>query len=109
MGFEALSRWRNPESGDISPAVFIPLAEQHGLLAELTMRQINHLALDAPLLTQRFDQVALAFNLSATLLGHGGIQDALARRRPWNRLCRCHGNRADCRFWRHSRTTEPLA
>jgi len=79
MGFEALSRWRNPESADISPAVFIPLAERHGLLAELTMRQINHLALDAPLLTQRFDQVALGFNLSATLLGHGGIQDALAR------------------------------
>jgi len=34
-GFEALARWRHPERGYISPARFIPIAEQHGLIAEL--------------------------------------------------------------------------
>jgi len=34
-GFECLMRWRHPERGMISPAVFIPLAEDIGLIHEL--------------------------------------------------------------------------
>jgi diguanylate cyclase (GGDEF)-like protein/PAS domain S-box-containing protein len=34
-GCEALLRWRHPHDGDISPAVFIPLAEETGLILPL--------------------------------------------------------------------------
>ncbi|MEJ8631322.1 EAL domain-containing protein [Sphingomonas sp. I4] len=32
VGFEALLRWRHPTQGDISPAQFVPVAEECGLI-----------------------------------------------------------------------------
>jgi diguanylate cyclase len=35
IGFEALLRWKHPVRGDISPAVFIPIAEEGGAIMEI--------------------------------------------------------------------------
>jgi diguanylate cyclase (GGDEF)-like protein len=60
--FEALARWRHPERGMISPAEFIPLAEQTGLivpLGEWILRAACREAMHWP------DEVGVSVNLSA--------------------------------------------
>lgn len=60
-GFEALARWRSPELGQVSPAEFIPVAEQAGLINTLTivlLRKALGVAATWP------DHIRLSFNLS---------------------------------------------
>lgn len=45
-GAEALSRWVHPELGLVSPAVYIPLAEEMGIVSELTRCMINQAVAD---------------------------------------------------------------
>jgi len=40
-GFEALMRWQHPEKGFISPGLFIPAAEETGLINELSEWALN--------------------------------------------------------------------
>lgn len=41
VGFEALARWKHPELGQISPGVFIPIAEESGSIVQLTDFVLN--------------------------------------------------------------------
>jgi EAL domain-containing protein (putative c-di-GMP-specific phosphodiesterase class I) len=52
FGFEALIRWRHPTLGLVAPGTFIPLAEQNGLITEIsawTLREACREATSWPL------------------------------------------------------------
>ncbi|MES2137774.1 MAG: EAL domain-containing protein [Pseudomonadota bacterium] len=76
---EALVRWDDPEFGPVEPAHFVPLAERHGLIDDLTqwgLRTILRQWLDwreARLDTQ------IAFNISALSLQHLDFPDLVER------------------------------
>lgn len=47
IGFEALARWFDDELGSIGPDIFIPIAEQTGLIVELGEQILRQSCLDA--------------------------------------------------------------
>ena len=49
LGFEALVRWRHPQRGIVSPAEFIPTAEQSGVIVELGRSVLRRACRDAML------------------------------------------------------------
>ena len=59
---EALSRWDHPEFGAISPAEFIPMAEEMGLISELTRSVIERAIMDCSKWESR---IAVSVNLSS--------------------------------------------
>lgn len=69
---EALMRWRHPEQGMISPAQFIPLAEETGaieILGEWALQQACRDALNWP------DHVRVSVNLSPVQFRKTGLVD----------------------------------
>jgi diguanylate cyclase (GGDEF)-like protein len=59
---EALARWNHPELGSIPPAVFIPLAEEIGLISDITAWVVAEAARQCSLWP---GQVGVAVNVSA--------------------------------------------
>jgi len=79
-GCEALARWCHAEKGWISPEVFIPVAEESGLIDDLTYWSVNA-ALRERLQTIRgcFSQATVSVNLSAKLLHSAEVVDLIER------------------------------
>jgi diguanylate cyclase (GGDEF)-like protein len=61
VGFEALARWTSPVLGSVSPAEFIPIAEQHGRINLITRLLLTRALQD---MTSFEGEPYLSFNLS---------------------------------------------
>ena len=80
IGMEALLRWRNPELGMVSPAHFIPLTEETGLIAPIG-EWILHTACSQNRAWQEAGLPALkvSVNLSARQFRQKELRDTIAR------------------------------
>ncbi|WKD28498.1 EAL domain-containing protein [Halomonas sp. KG2] len=79
VGMEALLRWRHPEDGMISPGDFIPLAERHGLMAELGSWVIEKAcAQQAHWQYSGMPKVTVWVNISALQLFQGDLETQLS-------------------------------
>jgi len=65
---EALVRWDHPERGTLVPDSFIPLVEQHGRAADLTLHVMAQALADAAAWSAGGRKLGVAVNISATLL-----------------------------------------
>jgi EAL domain-containing protein (putative c-di-GMP-specific phosphodiesterase class I)/ActR/RegA family two-component response regulator len=68
VGVEALARWTSVEIGSIPPSVFVPLADDYGLAARLTLSILRQSLAAAAGWNARFGEVSVAVNVPATCL-----------------------------------------
>ncbi|MEM7700728.1 MAG: EAL domain-containing protein [Pseudomonadota bacterium] len=61
VGFEMLARWRSPQLGLVSPDIFIPIAEDIGVIAEMSDQLMDQAFLDA---REWSDAISLSINIS---------------------------------------------
>jgi diguanylate cyclase (GGDEF)-like protein len=66
-GYEALLRWTHPQYGEIPPSIFIPIAEENGLILEVGEWVLRRACLDAA----QWDHASkVAVNVSPLQLAH---------------------------------------
>ena len=68
VGAEALARWRTAEFGLVSPMVFIPIAEQAGLIREVTDCILSSAMSQGRKLIERNPGFSIAVNISGSLM-----------------------------------------
>jgi diguanylate cyclase (GGDEF)-like protein/PAS domain S-box-containing protein len=79
-GFEALARWRHPTLGDIAPTTFIPIAEETGLIIELTDQLMMKACKQVRTWQRRSastGDLKLQFNLSSNDLAHSALAERI--------------------------------
>ena len=80
VGMEALVRWEHPELGMISPAVFIPLAEETGLIVSIGEWVMRTACFQAQEWERLYGlRLRLGVNLSAVQLIEPHLLDTVAR------------------------------
>ncbi|MBS0408746.1 MAG: EAL domain-containing protein, partial [Proteobacteria bacterium] len=80
-GVETLLRWNHPVRGFVSPAMFIPLAERHGMIGPITQWVLDRAMTE----TEGLGDIVISFNASAVEFADPSFVDELsvliARRR----------------------------
>jgi diguanylate cyclase (GGDEF)-like protein/PAS domain S-box-containing protein len=82
VSFEALARWNHPERGPISPAVFIPIAEESGLIVPLTNWVIEESCRQLKTWQQRgpqFSELKMHVNISGFGLAQTAFVNGVTR------------------------------
>ena len=84
VGFEALVRWTHPERGLISPGLFIPVAEETGLINALGLWIFDEACRQLASWRSQFPKVPLILNvnLSAVQLKQGNLIEQIEKN-PW--------------------------
>jgi|SRR5579884_1425933 len=76
---EALVRWDDPELGPVEPSRFVPLAEEHGLIDDLTHWGLRTILKQWLEWREEGVDTHLAFNISALSLQHLDFPDLVER------------------------------
>lgn len=74
-GAEALSRWRHPVKGAISPSTFVPVLEQEGLMEAFTLFVLNQVTAEVKRWNACGSELTCSLNISATLLADQSFVD----------------------------------
>lgn len=77
-GFEALLRWDHPDMGLLTPALFIPMAEESGAITDVGDWVLSHALFEfAELCCDLPPDVYLAVNVSSEQLRRGRLQETV--------------------------------
>jgi diguanylate cyclase (GGDEF)-like protein len=80
IGAEALLRWKDEELGMISPEVFIPIAEEYGLIVAITEWVIHSVCKQAQQWKERYkNPLTMAVNISAVHFCGHGLEELVSR------------------------------
>ncbi|TFW19321.1 EAL domain-containing protein [Massilia arenosa] len=79
VGAEALLRWRRPNGESIGPDLFIPVAEQTGIITRLTERVLELIQADTGAFLARAPHFHIALNVAAKDFQSGRIVPMLDR------------------------------
>ena len=76
---EALVRWDDPELGSVEPSLFVPLAEAHGLIDDLTLWGLRTVLRQWVDWSKEGIDTSIALNISALSLQHLDFPDLVER------------------------------
>lgn len=79
-GAEALVRWRRPDGSMVRPDLFIPLAEDNGLISQITVQVVEQVVADMRELLERHPDLHIAVNLSEQDIRDPALIASLDRR-----------------------------